>query len=113
MDLTTAMTFDEKINVFKAFITKSVSSLNKERLTAEKNKAAVDQSFVHYKSVYQNFSKFEHSAADFFYDGNQKARIMTHPDETELEGDCIKEINTLKNPWNETLIWLKGELLDT
>lgn len=112
-DLGMAMSYDEKINTFGAFITKSVAALNKERLNVEKMKAANDLSYQHYKSVYKNFGKFEHAASDFFNDSNPQARVFTHPEEDKLEDEILTSVNTLKNPWAETLIWLKGELLDT
>lgn len=106
-------TYDAKINEFSAFITKSVNALNKERVVVEKMKQAADLSYGHYKAVYQNFSKYEHAAMDFFSDNTPEARVMTHPSEPNLENEIREEINTLKNPWAETLVWLKGELLDT
>jgi hypothetical protein len=112
MDQATSASYEEKINGFTTFLSKAIISMNKEREKVVALKQAVDLSHLHYKNVYSNFAKFEHTAMDYFFEGKQEARIMTNPGEVGLEDEIKNEINTLKNPWAETLIWLKGELLD-
>jgi hypothetical protein len=37
---------------------------------------------------------------------------LTHPSEKTFDEDLKETISTLQNPWAETQIWIRGELLD-
>jgi len=39
-------------------------------------------------------------------------RLLTHPLEKTFEEDLKSTCQTLKNPWTEAQIWIRGELLD-
>lgn len=51
-------------------------------------------------------------ALDYYTDSELPCRLLTHPTEVTLEEDIKKAVDMFKNPFAETLIWIKGELLD-
>ena len=55
---------------------------------------------------------YEDSAIEYFSENQLEKRILTHPKAGDLKERVADSITTYKNPFLETAIWIKGEMLD-
>jgi hypothetical protein len=55
---------------------------------------------------------YEDSALEFFSDNRMEERILTHPKAGDLKEKVQTAMANYKNPFAETAIWIKGEMLD-
>ena len=55
---------------------------------------------------------YEDSALEYFSDNRMEERILTHPKAGDLKERVQTAMSNYKNPFAETAIWIKGEMLD-
>ncbi len=55
---------------------------------------------------------YEDSALEYFSDNRMEERILTHPKAGDLKEKVQSAMANYKNPFAETAIWVKGEMLD-
>lgn len=55
---------------------------------------------------------YEDSAIEYFSENQIEKRILTHPKAGDLKERVADSITNYKNPFLETAIWIKGEMLD-
>lgn len=71
-----------------------------------------DKNYKHYASLYASFLKYEDTAVDYYSDGEVSNRNLTHPNAVAIKEQIGPTISGWKNPFRESYIWIKGELLD-
>ena len=55
---------------------------------------------------------YEDSAIEYFSENRMEERILTHPKAGDLKEKVQSGLANYKNPFAETAIWIKGEMLD-
>jgi len=66
-----------------------------------------------YINMYKGFLKYEEIAVDYFSDSDAECRILTHFMVGDVKEKVVKAFKTdYKNPYRQSYIWLKGELLE-
>lgn len=55
---------------------------------------------------------YEDSALEYFSENRMEERILTHPKAGDLKERVQNALSSYKNPFAETAIWIKGEMLD-
>lgn len=71
-----------------------------------------DQSHQHYKKIYLNLMAFEDMAIDCYSDGDRTKRVLSHPIAQDLPTKITENIEKWRNPFRETWMTLRGEVLD-
>ena len=104
--------YREKINVFNAFLSKSVVSMNADRKAIEAARGSFAQSYEGQKKLYGALITFEDTAVDYYADGNLEERLLTHPGAGDMRTRVDETVGNFRNPYVETALWIKGELLD-
>ena len=72
-----------------------------------------DDQDIAYKQIISGFSKYEDNNLEYYSESDVARRILTNPvSGSEFNDKFNQEWKTLRNPYREAYIWLKGELLD-
>ena len=104
--------YRDKINIFSAFLSKAIVTMNKDRKSIQQIKNHYDNSYKHYKQIYKNFATFENLALEYYCEGDMERRLLTHPSEADLIDKVNVTIDSYKNPFAEAALWITGEMLD-
>ena len=56
--------------------------------------------------------RYEDNNLEYYTDADVTKRIFTHPDSGDMKKRMEDYKSEWKNPYKDTYIWLKGELLD-
>lgn len=72
-----------------------------------------DEQDASYVSIMNSLQKYEDNNVDFYCDSDIQKRVLTHPETNgEIKEKVESTYRSLKNPFREAYMVLKGELLD-
>lgn len=64
------------------------------------------------KEIVTIMMAYEDSAIEYFSENRMEERILTHPKAGDLKEKVVAAMAQYKNPFAETAVWIKGEMLD-
>ena len=71
-----------------------------------------DATDVNYKFIIQSMMKYEDQNVDYYSDSDANKRILTNPNLSDMKERMDETYRGWKNPYKDSYLWLKGELLD-
>lgn len=68
-----------------------------------------DKQAANYQRMYTAFMKYEDIALDYFTDGDNSKRFLTHPGAGDINQKVKDAHEQIKNPFTDAYIWIRGE----
>lgn len=104
--------FKENIREFQSFVKRALSVMEHQKDQMKLMIKSTDDRYTQSKQMIENLISYEDANVDYYSDQNQEKRLFTHPTQQNFKEKLELTFQQFKNPFRDSYIWLKGELLD-
>lgn len=112
-DVSDLSQYKENIINFQMFLKKAIPVMEIQKKQLKKMIVARDEQDSAYNQIVAGLIKYEDNNVEYFSDSVPETRIMTNPTNgSEFTDRFTSSWKSLRNPYKDAYIWLKGELLD-
>lgn len=106
--------YKENIIDFQQFLRRAIPLLENQKKQLKKMLKTREEQDASYYTILNALTRYEDNNIEYYSDGNPSRRVLTHPD---ANGETKEKVmhtfkQTLRNPYAEAYLVIKGELLD-
>lgn len=96
----------------QGYLKKAIALLEVQKTQLKELVNTRNNTFIHTRGMITYFMRYEDNNLEYYTDADVSKRIFTHPESGDMKQRMEAYKSEWKNPYKDTYIWLKGELLD-
>jgi sorting nexin-1/2 len=102
----------ESIREFHGFVKTALTDMEKQKVQIKGMIKAADERQKITKEIIDSLIAFEDGNVDYYSNQNADKKLVNNPSNGDVKEKMEQTIASIRNPFKDTYIWLKGELLD-